>query len=117
MARPFYVYILACSDNSYYAGHTDDLHKRCAQHQTGATGGYTSSRLPVRLVWSQEFSTRIEAKETESAIKSWSRAKKEVLIKGDFVALSTLAKKSDWQGYRERSTRRSHARRSPRNPT
>ena len=46
----FYVYLLLCNDGTYYAGHTDDLEFRLAQHQTGALGGYTAKRLPVQLV-------------------------------------------------------------------
>jgi len=42
----FWVYILRCSDGSYYTGHTDNLEKRIAEHQSGAIQGYTSTRLP-----------------------------------------------------------------------
>jgi tRNA/rRNA methyltransferase len=51
----FWGYILRCADGSYYTGHTDDLEKRLALHQTGEMGGYTSSRRPVALVYSQDF--------------------------------------------------------------
>ena len=57
----FWVYILRCNDNSYYTGHTDNLEKRIAEHQSGEIKGYTSKRRPVVLVFSQELSTRIEA--------------------------------------------------------
>ena len=40
----FYTYILRCADNSYYTGHTDDLHRRIDQHQTGVVRGYTYER-------------------------------------------------------------------------
>jgi len=61
MTRPFFAYMLLCADRSYYVGHTDDLEHRLAQHHEGATPGYTASRRPVTLVWSQEFFTREEA--------------------------------------------------------
>ena len=60
-----YVYILKCVDNSYYIGSTSDLEHRLAEHQAGLYKGYTSKRLPVHLVWSQEFPTEHEAFITE----------------------------------------------------
>ena len=60
-AMSFYAYLLRCNDGSYYAGHTDDLEARMAQHQSGLIGGYTAERLPVALVWSDNFPTREEA--------------------------------------------------------
>ena len=88
---PFWVYILRCSDGSYYTGHTDGLEHRLAQHETGEYPGYTSSRRPVTLVYTQEFSTREEALGAESQVKGWSRAKKEALAQGDWQGLSALA--------------------------
>jgi len=90
---PFHVYLLRCADGSYYAGHTDDLERRLAQHRTGEAGGYTASRLPVTLVWSQDASTREEALAFEQRIKGWSRAKKEALIRGDWEAVRAAARK------------------------
>jgi predicted GIY-YIG superfamily endonuclease len=80
----FWVYILRCADGSYYTGHTDNLHHRVAQHQSGACGGYTSQRLPVELVFSQECATREEVLSAEMQIKGWSRAKKEAMMRGDW---------------------------------
>ncbi|WP_324780995.1 GIY-YIG nuclease family protein [Thiobacillus sedimenti] len=88
----FWVYLLRCADGSYYAGHTDDLERRVGEHMTGACGGYTATRLPVDLVWSQECPTRIEALTFERQIKGWSRAKKEALVRGDWAEISRLAK-------------------------
>ncbi|MDT8760052.1 GIY-YIG nuclease family protein [Sphingomonas psychrotolerans] len=51
----FWVYILRCRDGAYYAGHTEDVEARVAQHQSGAIKGFTSSRLPVTLVWCGEL--------------------------------------------------------------
>ena len=88
----FWIYLLRCADGSFYAGHTDDLDKRIGEHATGSCGGYTATRLPVELVWSQDCSTRIEALNFERQIKGWSRAKKEALIRGDWDEISRLAK-------------------------
>ena len=89
---PFCAYILLCNDGSFCAGHTDDLDLRVAQHQTGALGGYTAKRLPVRLVWTESFPTRDEAFAAERRIKGWSRAKKKALIVGDWELVSKLAR-------------------------
>ncbi|MGB3846880.1 MAG: GIY-YIG nuclease family protein [Sphingopyxis sp.] len=88
----FWTYILLCADGRYYTGHTDNLEYRIGQHQSGLIEGFTSSRLPVRLMWSQDFATRFEALEAEMRIKKWSRAKKEALIQGDWLALGHFAK-------------------------
>ena len=87
----FWVYILRCADNSYYTGHTDDLEQRLAKHQAGEIEGYTSTRLPVWLLFSEEFPTREEALACERQIKGWSRRKKEALMRGDWAEVSRLA--------------------------
>jgi predicted GIY-YIG superfamily endonuclease len=88
----FYVYILKCNDGSYYTGHTNDLEKRFAEHQNKSLLCYTSSRLPVRLVFIQEFSSRKEAFFLERQIKGWSRNKKEALISNNFDLLVRYSK-------------------------
>jgi len=88
----FYTYILQCADRSYYTGHTDDLEKRLAQHQSGALRGYTFERRPVELVWVEEFQTREEALANEIRVKNWSRAKKESLIAKDWDRLKHFSK-------------------------
>ena len=90
----YYVYMLPCSDGSYHVGHTDDLEQRLAAHERGAIEGYALSRRPVELVFSDRFSTRLEAFHRERRIKGWSRAKKEVLIKGDWDGLVELSNRS-----------------------
>ncbi|WP_029920844.1 GIY-YIG nuclease family protein [Nevskia soli] len=90
----FWTYILRCNDGAYYTGHTDNLEQRINQHQHGEIPGFTSNnRRPVQLVFSQAFSTREEALTAELQIKSWSRAKKEALIRGDWSGLQLAAKK------------------------
>jgi predicted GIY-YIG superfamily endonuclease len=88
----FHAYLLRCSDGSYYAGHTDNLEQRFAQHSIGSLGGYTGRRLPVVLVWTDSFMTRDEAFAVERKLKGWSRAKKEALIAGDWALVSQLAR-------------------------
>jgi len=89
----FWVYILRCSDGSYYTGHTDNLEKRISQHTTGAIAScYTFKRRPLELVFSQEFTTRAEALASERQIKGWSRKKKEAMMRGDWMEVSRLAK-------------------------
>jgi predicted GIY-YIG superfamily endonuclease len=88
----FWVYVLHCSDASYYTGHTDNLDARIGAHELGEIPGYTATRRPVKLVFSQEISTREEALSAERRIKGWSRAKEEAMMRGDWTAVSVLAK-------------------------
>ena len=81
-----------CTDRSFYVGHTDNLETRMGQHEQGKIAGYTQTRLPVKLVWSQSFGSRIEALEADRQIKGWSRAKKLALIREDWQLISTLAR-------------------------
>jgi putative endonuclease len=90
--KNYFVYILECSDKSYYTGVTNNLEKRLAEHQSGIHKGYTSTRLPVKLVYSANFSDINEAIKFEKQIKGWSRKKKEALMRGDFDALVSLSK-------------------------
>ena len=91
----FYVYILKCSDKSYYTGHTDNLEKRLAEHINGEiTSCYTFKRRPVQLVYNETFGTREEALSAEQKIKGWSRAKKEAMMCGDWAEVSRLARSS-----------------------
>ena len=88
-----YVYILRCSDGSYYVGGTRSiLDQRISEHNAGKYGGYTSSRRPVKLVYHESFTNAVDAIAAERRLKGWSRAKKEALIRGDFDALKRLAK-------------------------
>jgi putative endonuclease len=88
----FWAYMLHCGDRSFYVGHTDDLDVRIAMHLSGEFGGYTSTRLPVTLVWCDEFPSRYEALSAERQIKGWSRVKKLALIRGDWPLISQLAR-------------------------
>jgi predicted GIY-YIG superfamily endonuclease len=86
------LYILRCADGSYYTSSTNNLPLRLAEHQMGEGSAYTRYRLPLELVYSQEFPSEHEAFLHERQVKGWSRAKKEALIRGDFEALIKLSK-------------------------
>ena len=88
----FYAYLLRCSDGSYYAGHTDDIDLRLAQHNDGTFEGYTSRRRPVEMVWCDMLMTRDDAFWAERKLKGWSRAKKEALVAGDWELIRVLAR-------------------------
>ena len=87
-----WVYILQCKDGSYYTGSTPDLERRLSEHQRGEGGLYTSTRLPVKLVYSYEIKNIEDAFYLECQIKGWRRAKKEALIRGDYAVLIELSK-------------------------
>jgi len=89
-----FVYILECSDGTYYTGITSNLTNRFTEHQSGKhQDSYTYLRRPVELVFNAEFTDINLAIETEKQIKKWSKAKKEALINGDYEKLPNLAKK------------------------
>ncbi len=89
-----YMYILECSDGSYYTGSTVNLKLRILQHQNGEGANHTKTRLPVKLVYFEEFSTVQEAFYREKQIQKWRREKKEALIAGNFEKLKELSRKS-----------------------
>ena len=75
-----YTYILSCADGTLYTGWTNDLERRLAAHNAGKGGKYTRVRLPVTLVYHEEFDTKEEAMSREYAIKQMTRAQKMKLI-------------------------------------
>ena len=75
-----FMYILECSDGSYYTGSTNNLELRLTQHQNGLGANHTKKRLPVKLVYFEEFMRIDEAFYREKQIQGWSRKKKEALI-------------------------------------
>ena len=86
-----HVYMLRCSDGSYYVGSARlGLDRRLSEHNNGTHG----ERLPVVLVWSEHFLNVTDAIAVERQIKGWSRTKKEALIRGDYELLRVLAKRS-----------------------
>jgi putative endonuclease len=90
----YYVYILKCSDNTYYTGFTSSLEKRFFEHQEGKyIESYTYKRRPLELVFYTEFTEAGFAIDIEKQIKKWSKAKKEALIQNEYEKLPNLAKK------------------------
>ena len=96
-----WMYILECSDGSYYVGSTNDLERRIWEHNEGLGGKYTARRRPVKLVYAAEFASIAEAYEREKQVQGWGRAKREALIDGDYAALQELARK-DFETHRTR---------------
>ena len=91
--KNYYVYILKCSDNSYYTGVTSDLENRLLQHNRGKWKScYTYLRRPVELLHFESYHWVLNAIHREKQIKGWSRAKKEALIAGDLEKLKALCK-------------------------
>jgi putative endonuclease len=76
-----YTYILECADGSYYTGSTTDLDLRVKQHQSGEGANHTKKRLPVKLVYYEEFNRIDLAFYREKQIQGWRHDKKKALIK------------------------------------
>ena len=85
------VYLLRCSDGSFYVGSASNLDVRLQQHAAGQVEGYTAKRLPVELVWSCDYESVAEAFVVERKLHGWSRAKKQALISGRFDLLPGLS--------------------------
>jgi putative endonuclease len=86
------IYILRCSDGSYYTGITRrPVEERVSGHALGLHDGYTFTRRPVTLVHAESYERIDEAIAAERRIKGWSRARKEAYIRGDFAALTALS--------------------------
>src|SRR5690606_28827606 len=82
-----HVYILRCADGTFYVGSTKNLPLRIEQHGAGMGSSYTRRRLPVELVWSQEFSRIDEAFAWEKRIQGWSHAKRAAFTEGGLDAV------------------------------
>jgi putative endonuclease len=88
-----FVYILACSDGTFYVGSTSDLRERERIHNEGHGAEYTASRRPVRVIYSESCESWPAARKREAQLKGWSRAKKDALIKRDTTQLHQLARR------------------------
>ena len=86
-----YMYILKCADDTYYTGSTKDLDLRLQQHQEGFGANYTKNRLPVELIYFEEFERIDEAFYRKKQVQGWSRDKKEALINGLLKELKNFA--------------------------
>lgn len=78
----WYVYILECSDGTYYTGITNDLDKRLAKHNAGRGARYTRTRRPVKMLWHEKVGEKSSAMKREIQIKKMARSQKEKLIAG-----------------------------------
>lgn len=83
-----YVYILECADKTLYTGWTIDLINRLKVHNEGKASKYTRARLPVKLVYSEEYDNKIDAQRREWQIKQLSRKEKLKLIKMNYIDLN-----------------------------
>ena len=91
--KVYYVYILKCSDKSFYVGITNDLERRVLEHQSGKIkNSYTFKRRPVELKWYQQFLEVNQAIRFEKKIKGWSRRKKQALIDENWEDLIKFSK-------------------------
>ena len=87
-----YMYILLCSDNTYYVGSTKNLTLRIEEHNNGEGAEYTKHRLPVKLVYYEECFNIKDAFLREKQVQGWSRKKREALINGEYNKLPELSK-------------------------
>jgi putative endonuclease len=87
-----YVYILECSDDSFYIGVTNDVGRRFIEHITGLhEDSYTNCRRPLKLVFCRQFKSPMKAIKFEKQLKGWTRAKKIALINNDISLLHELS--------------------------
>ncbi|MCE5301015.1 MAG: GIY-YIG nuclease family protein [Spirochaetia bacterium] len=89
----FLVYILKCSDDSYYVGKTTSIKRRITEHVTGKGGSYTSKRLPVELQYLEKYNEERNAVAREIQLKGWSGKKKQALIDDDLKILKQYSHK------------------------
>ena len=87
-----WMYVLRCSNGSYYTGSTNNLDLRLAQHQSGEGANHTKKHGPVELVFFEEYKRIDHAFYREKQIQKWTRAKKEALISGRLEELVRLSK-------------------------
>lgn len=90
----YYFYFARCSDNSLYAGYCKDVQAREEKHNTGKGAKYTRARLPIKIIYTEEFDTQREAMRREIEVKKWSREKKLSLINNQKEGRSAKASKT-----------------------
>ncbi|WP_058993788.1 GIY-YIG nuclease family protein [Haloarcula sp. CBA1127] len=77
---PYHVYVLRCSDNTFYTGYTTDVERRVREHDAGDGAKYTRGRTPVELIHVESFDSQSDAMSREYEIKQYSRPEKERLV-------------------------------------
>jgi len=75
----WFVYVLLCSDGSFYTGISNDPRKRFSEHKKGRGGAYTRSHKPVKIIYTEKQLDKSTALRREAEIKSWNRSRKEAL--------------------------------------
>ncbi len=99
--KELYVYILKCSNKSYYVGLTNNVERRLEEHNLGLhIFSYTFSRRTVELLWFNKFNSELEAIGWEKKIKGWTRKKKEVLMEGKYELFPILAQYKNETNYK-----------------
>ncbi|TSB45083.1 GIY-YIG nuclease family protein [Alkalicoccobacillus porphyridii] len=93
MSERHYVYIIECSDHTWYTGYTNNLLRRIEKHNEGKGAKYTRGRGPVTLVWEESFESKTEAMKLEYALKKMPRAKKEEYVHERRATVYATAKK------------------------
>jgi len=88
----YYVYILRCTDDSFYVGSAQNLDSRVKAHNDGRGAAHTFKHRPVHLVYSETFDSEIQAVTQERQLKRWSRGKKQALVEGNIRRLKRLGK-------------------------
>ena len=96
MDKKHYVYILKCADGTYYTGYTTDPKRRTQVHNSGKGAKYTRARIPVELIYTEEYNDKIEAQRREYAIKQLTRAEKEALMDEKKMVEYAAQAKSLW---------------------
>lgn len=81
----YYVYMLLCSDQTFYTGTSNNVQKRVATHNSGKGAKYTKVRRPVRLMYTEKLANKSEALKREIAIKKLTRRQKEALLKSNGI--------------------------------
>ncbi|MET1037936.1 MAG: GIY-YIG nuclease family protein [Aeromicrobium sp.] len=76
-----FTYVLLCSDKTYYTGSTWDLLTRLRQHRSGEGAEYTKRRLPVKLVYYEQYELIVHAFHREKKIQGWTHGKKRKLVR------------------------------------
>ncbi|WP_268913178.1 GIY-YIG nuclease family protein [Lentilactobacillus sp. SPB1-3] len=74
--KKFYMYVLLCEDDTLYTGYTDDVIRRFEVHQSGKGAKYTKAHKPIKILYSEEFSTKHDAMSAEYHFKKMNRQKK-----------------------------------------
>ncbi len=95
--KQYFVYIITCSDDSYYVGITNNIKRRFIEHSSGKNpNSYTAKRLPLKLSYFEVYNYPLNAIKREKQLKGWSRIKKEALMSKEYKSLKFFAKQKNW---------------------